>query len=121
MSNSPDFLRHIVSKVLTPNNVDFKRLEEARRLLAKAESKFKFSAYGGDPSRLADYLISPDFMELVLTIGIELSEKLLLVILNTYNNNEKIITAVKKVLEELKGYENSSNEESSTIFAYKKH
>ncbi|MEM0373220.1 MAG: hypothetical protein QXV69_00545 [Sulfolobaceae archaeon] len=118
MSSAPDFLRHIVSKILTPNSMDIKRLEDARRLLAKAEAKYKFSSYGGDPSKLADYLKSPDFIELVIVIGIDLAEKLLLTIMNTYKD-EKILSTVKKVLEELKGFENTS-EESSTLIVYNK-
>jgi len=119
VSKAPDFLRHIVSKVLTPNSVDIKRLEDARRLLAKAEAKYKFSAYGGDPSRLVDYLESPDFMELVIVIGVDLAKKLLLTVMNAYSD-EKIINTVKKVLDELKGFEGSS-EESSTVVMYRKY
>jgi len=111
----PDFLRHIVTKVLTPTTLDVKRLDEARKLLAKAEAKYNFSSYGGEPERLADYLLSPDFINLVFIIGVNLSKKLLHIVNESYNN-QKIKDAVNKILEELDGY---SGEETNQLMMYK--
>lgn len=111
----PDFLRHIVSKVLTPISLDMKKLDEAQKLLAKAESKYGFSSYGGDPEKLADYILSPDFINLVLIIGVDLSKKLLYLTRDNYSS-PKIKEAVQKMLEELDGY---SGEETNQVMMYK--
>jgi hypothetical protein len=100
---SPDFLRQVVSKVLNPSQIDSKKLEEIRRLLAKAETKYSFSTYGGDPRRLADYLASPDFIELILVLGSETTKKLLYKIIEAYDN-EKIKEVANKILNEIEGY-----------------
>lgn len=115
---SPDFLRHIASRVLTPNTLDVKRLDDVRRLLAMAENKYKFSSYGGDPKRLVDYLRSPDFTELTLVIGIDLTKKLLEEIINDYDDND-IKSAAKKLLEELNGYK-EIEDTSDTLITYNK-
>ncbi|MDT7875403.1 MAG: hypothetical protein RXQ80_01450 [Sulfolobaceae archaeon] len=112
----PDFLRHIVTRVLTPLTLDMKRLDEAQKLLAKAESKYNFSSYGGNPEKLADYLLSPDFVNLVFIIGVDLSKKLLYTIRDSYSS-PKIKEAVNKMLEELDGY--SSGEETNQVMMYK--
>ncbi|MFP3346315.1 MAG: hypothetical protein RXR17_02585 [Sulfolobaceae archaeon] len=111
----PDFLRHIVSKVLTPVSLDMKKLDEAQKLLAKAESKYGFSSYGGDPEKLANYILSPDFINLVLIIGVDLSKKLLYLTRDNYSSS-KIKEAVQKMLEELDGY---SGEETNQVMMYK--
>ncbi|BCU71182.1 hypothetical protein [Stygiolobus caldivivus] len=111
----PDFLRHIVSKVLTPVSLDLKKLDEAQKLLAKAESKYGFSSYGGDPEKLANYLLSPDFINLVLIIGVDLSKKLLYLTRDSYSS-PKIKEAVQKMLDELDGY---SGEETNQVMMYK--
>lgn len=111
----PDFLRHIVSKVLTPVSLDMKKLDEAQKLLAKAESKYGFSSYGGDPEKLANYILSPDFINLVLIIGVDLSKKLLYLTRDNYSS-PKIKEAVQKMLEELDGY---SGEEKNQVMMYK--
>jgi len=62
-----DFLRNIVNHVLAeaaeklPVNV----LNEIKNRLARAEDKYRFTIYGGEPTRLIDYLSSDDWAELV--------------------------------------------------------
>jgi len=104
-----------VSKVLTPVSLDMKKLDEAQKLLAKAESKYGFSSYGGDPEKLANYILSPDFINLVLIIGVDLSKKLLYLTRDNYSS-PKIKEAVQKMLEELDGY---SGEETNQVMMYK--
>ncbi len=109
--NQPDFLRHIASKILTPTVItDQKKLDEARMLLAKAESVYKFSSYNGNPKRISDYLLSPDFTELVFIIGIDVTKKLLKMIIESYTDPD-IIDAAKKIYEELNGFEETAKEE----------
>ncbi|MBW9140352.1 MAG: hypothetical protein K1T65_01325 [Candidatus Aramenus sp.] len=115
--DQPDFLRHVASKVLTPNTLDLKRLDDVRRLLANAESKYKFSSYGGDPKKLKDYLLSSEFTDLILIIGIELAKKLLQEVIISYTDQE-IKAAAEKVLQEIDGYKDL--EGSDTVVMYKK-
>ncbi|ABP95866.1 MULTISPECIES: hypothetical protein [Metallosphaera] len=113
----PDFLRNIASRILTPTTLDLKRLDDVRRLLAAAESKYKFSSYGGDPKRLVEYFQSPDFTELVLVLGVDLSKKLLQEVISSYSDKD-IQAAAKKALDEIDGYKDL--EDSDTLLMYKK-
>ncbi|MCY0882726.1 MAG: hypothetical protein OWQ50_02725 [Acidianus infernus] len=111
MLSPPDFLRHIANKVLTPNTLDPKRLDEVRKLLGEAENKYNFSSYGGNPKKLVDYLLSPDFTELVFIIVIDLTKKLLEEIINDYDIEEVKNTA-KKLLDEIDGYKEIENSDA---------
>jgi len=114
---SPDFLRHIVAKVLTPNSLDLKRLDEARRLLGKAEAKYKFSSFGGEPKRLIDYLLSPDFTDLILVLGPDLTKKLLETIVVSFDD-EQIQRIVSKIKEEVDGYSTSEEYNPNRMVIY---
>ncbi|BBD72628.1 hypothetical protein HS1genome_1017 [Sulfodiicoccus acidiphilus] len=100
-----------------PTVMDSKRLDEARRLLAKAETKYKFSTYGGDYRRLLDYLLSPDFTELLLVLGVDLAKKLLQAIAENYQDQD-IKECVDKLLNEIDGYESQSEETTSRMLTY---
>jgi hypothetical protein len=60
-----DFLRNIVnthlSRALREGRIQANTVDEVRRLLAAAESKYGFSSFGGNPERLIDYFNSKDF------------------------------------------------------------
>ncbi|WP_338601483.1 hypothetical protein V6M85_00220 [Sulfolobus tengchongensis] len=118
MLNQPDFLRHIASKVLSPLTIDSKRLDEARRILGEAEVKYNFSSYGGDPKKLIDFLLSPDFTELSLILGPDITKKLLIAIKNNYTD-EEIKRVADKILEEINGY-TENNEELNVKVSMKK-
>jgi hypothetical protein len=105
----PDFLRQVVVRVLTPNKLDPAKLEDARKILGKAETKYKFSSFGGDPRNLVMFLLSPEFTDLVLVIGVQLSLKLLDEIEKEYDI-PAVKEAVKKIREELQGYDSLINE-----------
>jgi len=105
----PDFLRQVVVRVLTPNKLDPVKLEDARKILGKAETKYKFSSFGGDPQNLVVFLLSPEFTDLILVIGVQLSLKLLDEIEKEYDI-PAVKEAVKKIREELQGYESLINE-----------
>jgi len=105
----PDFLRQVVVRVLTPNKLDPAKLEDARKILGKAETKYKFSSFGGDPQNLVVFLLSPEFTDLILVIGVQLSLKLLDEIEKEYDI-PAVKEAVKKIREELQGYESLINE-----------
>ncbi|MUN27970.1 hypothetical protein [Sulfuracidifex metallicus] len=108
----PDFLRHVANKIISPTNLDAKRLDEARKLLAEAETKYKFSSYGGNPKKLIDYLQSPEFIELVMILGVDLSKKLVTLIRDSYQD-EEMKQVANKIMEELDGY--SDIEESKAM------
>ncbi|BDB97741.1 MAG: hypothetical protein RRA45_02975 [Saccharolobus sp.] len=120
MLNQPDFLRHIASKVLSPSSIDSKRLDEARRLLGEAESKYNFSSYGGNPKNIINFLLSPDFTELSLILGPEITKKLLNAIKENYTD-EDIKRVADKILEEINGYIENSNESNITVTINKKY
>lgn len=105
----PDFLRQVVVRVLTPNKLDPVKLEDARKILGKAETKYKFSSFGGDPQNLVVFLLSPEFTDLILVIGVQLSLKLLDEIEKEYDI-PAVKEAVKKIREELQGYDSLINE-----------
>ncbi len=64
-----DFLRQIVNAKLAEAVKKNKNIvliiDEVRKLIAKAENKYHFSIYGGNPEKLVDYLDSEDFELLV--------------------------------------------------------
>ena len=62
-----DPLRHIVNRVLADaaSKIPTPVLEDLRKAFAKAEDKFKFTIYGGDPIKLIDYFGSDDFADLI--------------------------------------------------------
>jgi len=105
----PDFLRQVVVRVLTPNKLDPAKLEDARKILGKAETRYKFSSFGGDPQNLVMFLLSPEFTDLILVIGVQLSLKLLDEIEKEYDI-PAVKEAVKKIREELQGYDSLINE-----------
>ncbi|EZQ06820.1 hypothetical protein CM19_05455 [Candidatus Acidianus copahuensis] len=115
--SQPDFLRHVASRVISPNSLDLKRLDDVRRLLAAAEAKYKFSSYGGDPKKLVNYLLSPDFTELTFILGTDLTKKLLEEIIKDYDYQE-IKDAAKKILEEIDGY--TEMEDKDAVITYKR-
>ncbi|MEB3845315.1 MAG: hypothetical protein LRS48_06545 [Desulfurococcales archaeon] len=61
-----DFTRHIVNKILSENieKIPASALSELRKRLGRAEDKYRYSIYGGDPSRLHDFLKSQDWRDL---------------------------------------------------------
>ncbi|MEB3846740.1 MAG: hypothetical protein GSR74_02040 [Desulfurococcales archaeon] len=67
-SPSKDFMRHIVNHVLSEvaDRVPISVFNEIRNRLALAEEKYKFSLFGGSPEKLAEYLDSEDFDNLIV-------------------------------------------------------
>ncbi|AAK41151.1 hypothetical protein SULI_09455 [Saccharolobus solfataricus] len=120
MLNQPDFLRHIASKILSPLTIDSKRLDEARRILGEAEVKYNFSSYGGNPKKLIDFLLSPDFTELSLILGPDMTKKLLEAIKDNYTD-EDIKKVVDKILEEINGYTENTEETNVKVSVNKKY
>jgi vacuolar-type H+-ATPase subunit H len=83
-----DFLRHIVNRVLASLNVPAQYIDDIRRAVGRAEDKYRFDAFSGDVRRLADYIKSRDFDELIMQAKAE--------------NKAILLEALKKILEEAK-------------------
>ncbi len=64
-----DFLRNIVNphlgRAIREGKIQANTVDEVRRLISQAESRYGFSVYGGNPEKLLDYFNSKDFELLV--------------------------------------------------------
>jgi hypothetical protein len=62
-----DFLRQIVNKVVSESSgkISASVMEDFKIRFARAEDKFSFSVFGGDPRRIADFLSSEDWADIV--------------------------------------------------------
>ncbi|RUM47327.1 MAG: hypothetical protein DSY37_02760 [Hyperthermus sp.] len=105
-----DFLRHIVNRVLASSGAPRQLIDEIRQQVGKAEDKYKFHAFGGNVRRLAEYLNSSDFDQLLLYVkaektgkGREVMKRILDETLKAYMDLDEVVRAVKKRLEELEG------------------
>ena len=97
---SKDFLRHIASSVIgdyaekLPANV----IDDIRSRLGRAEDKYRFTIYGGDPGKLVDYFKSNEWADLVEYVQNIHAEGLLKTILR--NLAEEYRNACPSVAEE---------------------
>ena len=102
-----DFLRQIVNRVLAESQLPRQVVEDVRRMVGRAEDKYKFSAFGGDIRRLADYISSREFDDLVnllkgadaLNVLIEILERAK----EAYRDYPEVVKAIEERLEEIKG------------------
>ena len=62
-----DFLRQIVNKVISESSgkIGASVMEDLKVRFARAEDKFSFSVFGGDPRRIADFLSSEEWADIV--------------------------------------------------------
>ena len=62
-----DFLRQIVNKVISESSgkISASVMEDLKVRFARAEDKFSFSAFGGNPRRIADFLSSEEWTDIV--------------------------------------------------------
>ena len=62
-----DFLRQIVNKVVSESSgkISASVMEDFKVRFARAEDKFSFSVFGGDPRRIADFLSSEEWADIV--------------------------------------------------------
>ena len=60
-------MRQIVNRVIAESSgrVPVSVIEDMKSRFARAEDRFGFSSFGGDPSRIADFLSSEDWADLV--------------------------------------------------------
>jgi len=64
-----DPLRHVINRVLseTAKKIPVSVFNDIKKALGRAEDKFRFSIYGGNPLNIVSYLESEDFRDLVNT------------------------------------------------------
>ena len=102
-----DFLRHIVNRVLAEHSLPRQVIEDVRKSIGYAEEKYKFSAFGGDPRRLAEYLRSRDFDDVVTLLRGAKAEEVLVKILEEvkkrYADYKEVVEAAEQRLREIRG------------------
>lgn len=78
-----DFLRHIAMPVIAEHASKYPPpvIEDAKKWLANAENKYRFSIYGGDPRRIAEFLASEDWSDFVTSLRGSKAEELAVAIL----------------------------------------
>jgi len=104
-----DFLRQIVNPILAKYSVRLPRqiIDDVRKSIGRAEDKYKFSSYGGDITKLADYLRSRDFDEVISIVKGADAMNILIEILeaakNAYKEYPEVVKAIEERIEELRG------------------
>ena len=95
MPGPADFLRHIVNKVLAESKASWQVSSDVKKTVGIAEDKYKFSAYGGNPARLADYLNSRDFddvLNILKSSGLlSLAESMLERVIEEYSDYPEVV------------------------------
>ncbi len=102
-----DFLRQIVNRVLVEEQkLPPQLVDDIRKQVAQAEDKYGFSAFGGDVAKLAEYLKSKDFDNLIASFkavdALHVLEKILLKAKEYYKDYSEIVEAIDKRLDEIK-------------------
>ena len=104
-----DFLRQIVNPILAKHSVRLPRqvVDDIRKSIGRAEDRYKFSSYGGDMSKLADYLRSKDFDEVISIVkGVDAMNVLVEILemaRDAYREYPEVVKAIEERIEELKG------------------
>ena len=109
-----DFLRHIVNRVLASSKLPRQVVDDIRRMVGRAEDKYKFHAFGGDIRRLAEYLRSQEFNELIMLVKsvrvekgeeppVEVLKRILLEAREAYKDIPEVVAAIDERLKELEG------------------
>ncbi len=62
-----DFLRHIVNRVISESSarIPVSVIDDFKNKFARAEDKFGFSVFGGDPRKIVDFLSSEEWADIV--------------------------------------------------------
>ncbi len=103
-----DFLRHIVNPLVAEyaGAKKLRAIEDIKKLIAEGELRYGFSAYGGSVEGLKRYIESKDF-DLVIDVlksnnALDLLEKILVRVKETYSDHPGLVAAVEKRLEEIR-------------------
>ncbi|RLG83479.1 MAG: hypothetical protein DRO40_04420 [Thermoprotei archaeon] len=105
-----DFLRHIANPKLAEYSKARKQLtgvlDEVKKLIARAEDKYNFSIFGGDPRNLAKYLKSNDFDLVVNTLksanALDVLEDILRTVIEKYRDLPEVVEAANQKIKDLR-------------------
>ena len=108
MKRRPDFLRNIVNRALADSTLPRQVVEEVRQQIGRAEDRYRFHSFGGEVERLAEYLMSEDFDQLILTLksdrsgnGLRVLENILGEALQAYGDMPRVREAIEARLRQL--------------------
>ncbi len=109
MGKRKDFLRHIVNYILASTDVPRQVAEDIKRLVGKAEDKYKFDAFSGNPQMLATYLRSADFDDVIAAArsdssgrAVKALKAILEEAMQAYADLSDVVSAIEQRLSELK-------------------
>ncbi len=115
-----DFLRHIVNRELASSNIPPQVIEDIKRVLGRAEDKYRFDAYGGDIRNLSKFLESRDFNDLLAVIkssqtpaAVDVMIKILEGAIQAYRDYEDLVAILSKKINELRELKHKMLEEFS--------
>ncbi len=115
MAKKVDFLRHIVNRILAESKLSPQLIDDIRKRIAYAEERYKFSAFGGDVRRLADYLRSKDFDELITVFksgnALPKLKEILEVARQKYADYNEVVAAIDDAMARVEKLLKSSSEE----------
>ncbi len=121
-----DFMRHIVNHVLSDiaGRLPITVFNELRSRLSRAEEKYKFSVFGGDPIRLKDYLESSDFEDLIIYAkSMEASQVIAMILkelIKAYREQCPIVSQIaEKVLMKVEKFEESEKAKITPEVVYR--
>ena len=105
MAKKLDFLRQIVNRVLAESKMPSQAVDDIRKQIAYAEERYKFSSFGGNVEKLADYILSKDFNTLIQSFksanAIDELKKILNKAIEAYNDVPSVVEAIRRRLEEI--------------------
>jgi len=106
---SKDFVRHIVNHILAEiaDRVPAAVFNELRNAFSRAEDKYRFAVFGGDPSRIAEFLDSDDWRDLseyARSVNVEwVLARILEELANAYEDDCPMVAEkARRIAEELK-------------------
>ncbi|MET1101707.1 MAG: hypothetical protein ABWW69_04435 [Pyrodictiaceae archaeon] len=105
MARKPDFLRQIVNRILAESRLPSQVVDDIRKQIAYAEERYKFSSFGGNVEKLADYILSKDFDTLIQSFksanGIEELKRIMTKAMEAYKDVPSVVEAIEKRLKEI--------------------
>ncbi len=117
-----DFIRNIANKILAEalEKIPASAMSELRKQLGRAEDKYRFTVYGGDPRNLVKYLESNDWRELVEYAEksniLWVLEKILAKLIEEYNNTcPEVVEHARKELKKLQDKTSGKKTEDISI------
>ncbi len=105
VQRKPDFLRQIVNRILAEERLTPQLIDEVRKRIGYAEEKYKFSTFGGDVSKLAEYMKSREFDELITVFksgnALPVLKKILEVAKEKYQGYDELVSVIEEKLKKV--------------------